>query len=361
MRWNISKTWAGKKMGKHMHFWDFHLDWPQVQVTYTTLHHFTPGVRIHGAVPKTYAASGNRPQVTFNHDVQRRRVDQVKYTHVVCTCIHRDTYKYYKYIHVSVYPVGVDYRMTAECTPLSIKTRIFPWAALCVALDLVSMKRQWNMYEFMIWFWFRAWVSCFVIEIKYHNFFSWGLSPRNLGKMFIWLLSFQCTHQLAVGFPSFKSPVVRQDAHADGLGGGVWRVKVRRSSSWNIAQRRPKEGRKECGVGKEKLMAVSKDLDGWFNGDDFWFLRFWWDETYWCTCQSDEMEMNYYFRFCGTLNQWTVDVQLWHPVERGYCITICRLLYIPEGYEIPQPHGGAMKGDELTRGSEQTVWALSNH
>ena len=40
----------------------------------------------------------------------------------------------------------------------------------------------------------------------------------------------------------------------------------------------------------------------------------------------------------------TVDVQIWHPVERGYCITICRLLYIPEGYEIPQLHGGAMKG-----------------
>ena len=83
-------------------------------------------------------------------------------------------------------------------------------------------------------------------------------------------------------------------------------------------------------------------LDGWFGGDDFWFLRF-------CGMKHTDAPANqmkwkwntlkYYFRFCGTLNQWTVDVQIWHPVERGYCITLCRLLYIPEGYEIPQLHG----------------------
>ena len=35
----------------------------------------------------------------------------------------------------------------------------------------------------------------------------------------------------------------------------------------------------------------------------WWFLisKILWDETYWCTCQSQEMELNYYLRFCGTL------------------------------------------------------------
>ena len=61
-------------------------------------------------------------------------------------------------------------------------------------------------------------------------------------------------------------------------------------------------------------------------------------------------------------NQWTVDFQIWHPVERGYCITICRPSIRPGRIWNPTTSMGSYEGsDELMRGSEQIVWALSNH